>query len=512
MDTNVDSASGTYAPSGGAAAPEPASGRIGIAAPTTSQEPDTAPPPAYEHLDIEEGKERIAKLRLEQDLLKHQLSRSVIVLDWLKAATAPVAFVALLWTAMSGYDQMKQTRRAAIDDRFDRALGRIASADVKQRVTGVAGLKQFVGGSSLASQFSLISSYSRERDALFYLATALATETDAIARNQILQIFGGLKDAGVSSQVIDECLQLIIERNRELVESVGSAVGRKSLETLPPGDSTLAPLHATSLAIVSLLRQGARGRDLSRVYCVGCALSGRDIDLSNAVFDYAILVRSDFSHARLTGASFNGTVLVGALFVGADLRHAKLTDAPHDGTLGETALWRHYPVATAVDLKCADLSAASFIDQVVFGVSQDGWIWTYDFSGAKLDGADLSRIRIYAVFAAPDNLPSGEYVSVYQHGIKTILPFELDDSVAYDVRPVPDDTDQKDSSRRYYMALMTLGSKSRPKSDLGLFKASFQLLGSMLKSGHDFSAVKLPPALMAAFADVAASTIVTKCE
>jgi hypothetical protein len=101
-------------------------------------------------------------------LLKQQMSRMTRMLEWLKAATAPVALVALFWTVISGFDQMKQTRRSAIDDRFDKTITRIAGIDTYQRATGIAGIRQFLYASSVTSRFSLVSEYDRRSDAVAY--------------------------------------------------------------------------------------------------------------------------------------------------------------------------------------------------------------------------------------------------------------------------------------------------------------------------------------------------------
>jgi hypothetical protein len=239
-----------------------------------------------------EAEERIAKLQLEQVALKRQMSPSGRGLEWLKAASAPVALIALLWTVIAGVESMKQGRRAAVDERFDKAITRMASPDGYQRLTGITGLRQF------------LSDPNHEADAVSYLVTALAVEKDPILRDAILDSISQLKADGTNPETIQRGLEIAIERNRKLAKSVD--IGKDDLDGLPAGDPRLAALHATSLAMVSLIRQGAHGGDLSDVYCAECDFSGSNVNLSGTKFDRAILREADFSDAILENSSFDG--------------------------------------------------------------------------------------------------------------------------------------------------------------------------------------------------------------
>jgi uncharacterized protein YjbI with pentapeptide repeats len=456
--------------------------------------------------DEREAEERIAKLRLEQLNLRQQIAPSSRALEWLKAATAPIALIALLWTVVAGLDQMKQTRRAAIDDRFDKTIARVASQDAYARVTGIAGLRQFLSGSE-SSGFSLLSDYNREADAVSYLVTALAVERDSVLRDAILDALSQLRSGGVAQGTINGGLRIALERNRKLASS--AIVGNDDLNALPPDDNRLAQLRATALAIVALVRQGGRVEDMTNLYCVACDFSGAGIDLSGVNFDRAILREADFSEAKLENSSFDGANILGTRFVGSKMQGAHLTDkyhvSEHGGVYVPNAFQKLFPTDGEIpptDFTCADLEGAIFGDQILFGVYENysantSSFWSAELDNANLSNADLSGIRMFVRFSLPPSVSEDQLLDPEGDTLSRLLPFNLEDgSILYHDRlspPTPDShLDRLDLRKRDYWAIMSLGPKWRVKESGGNFHNSLDSIAEGIRKGRNWKSAKLP--------------------
>ncbi len=474
--------------------------------------PDPSPVAApTKDLAEREAEERIAKLRLEQLNLRQQASPSSRALEWLKAATAPVALIALLWTIVAGLDQMKQTRKAAIDDRFDKTIARMASPDAYARVTGIAGLRQFLSG-SYHSSLSLTSDYNREVDAVSYLVTAIAVEKDPTLRDAILDALSQLRSGGVMSSTIDTGLRIALERNRKLARSVD--LGSDDLDAIPANDPRLVQLHATALAVVALVRQGARVDDMTDLYCVGCDFSGAEINLSGTKFDRAVLREADFSGANLEDSSFDGANILGARFVGSRMRRARLTDVYHvteqGGRLLTTALQRLYnndAPTPPTDFTCADLDSAVFAHQILFGIYENyspeySSYWSSIFDNANVMNADFTNIRMFARFGLPKTFSEDQLLDPKQNVVGKLLPFGLGDGwILHNDRlsqPPPDSHDDHlELRKRDYWLIMYLGSGWHIKADGGKFHNSLQSIAGQIREARNFGSAKLPPGLKA---------------
>jgi hypothetical protein len=137
-----------------------------------------AHPPAPDN----EALERTEKVRLENQVLRRQLTRRFLWLAWAKAITGPAAALGLVFTMYLAWSQREEARRARDDERFERAIARIGSTQVPERLTGIAGLEQFLKSSEPE----------RQAKSLQYLVNGVVIEPDATARSAILDIFSGL--------------------------------------------------------------------------------------------------------------------------------------------------------------------------------------------------------------------------------------------------------------------------------------------------------------------------------
>src|SRR6267154_5775881 len=82
-----------------------------------------------------------AKISLELQLLRRQLSPQGLLMAWLQAASVPVALRGAILVFFVGYGQLRQSADNQAADRFDKALSRLASTRTEERVTGVSGLE-----------------------------------------------------------------------------------------------------------------------------------------------------------------------------------------------------------------------------------------------------------------------------------------------------------------------------------------------------------------------------------
>ena len=242
-------------------------------------------------------------------------------------------------------------------------------------------------------------------------ADALSKEDDPVVREAILDT---IKNAGLSmpARTLTTGLIAAISRNRVLQQSLGIKVRDSSFQAIPK--ERLATLDATAQAIVALVRRGAYVKDMSRIYCVSCDLSGTEIHLNGVNFDNSIVLGTKFSRASLEHTSFDGANLLDTEFIGSKLSFAKITDI--HGVQAATDTIRDGLDAEPPNFSCADLSGADFSKEVLLGVYEnrtpnESSYWSPRFNGADLSGADLSRMDVFVVtelpqpFAPQDALP-----------------------------------------------------------------------------------------------------------
>jgi len=376
--------------------------------------------------DSREGELRCRKLELEIQQLRRQASAKSF---WLEVAkiTGPAALLGLMMTIYIGATQLRQAQRARDDDRFDRAVARLASPRTTERVAGVVGLQLFLGPDQR----------DRHRATLQFLSNALVTEQDATERQAILDTFARLTPEEVGQDVLNATLETLRDMNRRLfalrrekeaAQKFAALTGTAKKAIAEHGaedsasDEDLSALRATASAIAVLVRRGARTKDLSEIYCDKCDFSGvawdelngvlvdRDrradgghtMDLSGTDFHESILTNANFTGATLHDSDFDNANIEGTIFYNADLRRAEITSYRHNPRI------HVFPETLPVefpDFNCADLEDANFSGMLFFGIVRtlERQTWTRSYPhlrNANLAHAKLEGIRIFIITAA----------------------------------------------------------------------------------------------------------------
>lgn len=364
----------------------------------------------------EETVQRIAKLKLEQQQLRFQVSRKGRVIEWLKALTGLAAILGLAFAFWSANQQVTQLAASRDEERFDRAVSRLGSDNPAEQLAGVSGLQLFLDASHT----------SRQRATLLFLVNAAAVEKDATVRGAILDTFTSLGQYRPSLQVLNETLAAARDRNRGILAVLQSRFQERLQENdkllFEKGndeawlgklnEAELAPLKATATTVAALIRNGAYAEDLSRIYCVSCDFSSesRSVDLSGSKFDRSYLQQARFKNVKLERTSFDAAYLMQTDFTNVDLRNAKLTsppllDPPVQSILVHKALWAAYGAI----FECADLSDADFTGSVLFG-----FYWTDirgagyfpRFYGGNIRGTNLKSFKLFT--AVPQRVTKGQ--------------------------------------------------------------------------------------------------------
>jgi uncharacterized protein YjbI with pentapeptide repeats len=351
-----------------------------------------------------EQEKRIANLQLENKQLEFATSDAGRRLEWLKALVGPTAIASLMVTLVVAYQQLSNLAQTRDVERFDRAVGRLGSLNVSERLTGLTALQNFLQSDD----------QSFDGPALLFLVNAAAVENDPTARSAILDTFRDLSRYQTSQKVLNVTLAAARDRNRGILRNLQQQFEQRIGEdnstllskydeawigNLRPEDT--APLRATSAVMASLVQNGGYVDDLSRIYCIECNFSthARPANLAGVNFDRSYLRKAEFFSANLEGASFNNAQLMQADFTNANLAHAKLTsdplgDPPVQAILSRKALWE----AIGPIFECSNLEGADFTDSVLFGFY---WTEVYGdayfsrFSGANLKGAKLKKFKLF---------------------------------------------------------------------------------------------------------------------
>src|SRR6266850_1928353 len=251
-------------------------------------------------LEQREAEARIAKLEVEKQVLSFQLSRKYERRELLRTLAglggllaAVVAIATFVFSAWRWQQESYDTRQLKIEERFDRALESLGKDSSSSRLGGVVSLKSF------------LTQDNKERHArvLLSLSHALALERDPIVRDATVEVFAGIDSQIVEKTVLNEALNSLIGLNRAFYREANLNRDRVASNTYPKIDSIEALAQSNSVAIVALLRKGARVQDLSRIYCVRCDFS--KMDLKSTTFEDLILESADFRAAILTDSSFN---------------------------------------------------------------------------------------------------------------------------------------------------------------------------------------------------------------
>ena len=336
-------------------------------------------------LQKEESRLKIKKLAFETGSGKF--------LEWFKAAGAVIVALGVIGTLALTIYQQRQNRLSRDDDRFDRSVSRVGSAQIAERLTGVAGLQQF-----------LDSDADHARSALLYLVNAVAIEPDPTVRSAMLDTFDSLQRLSLSTEALNGALASAIDRNRALFKRFKSrpwsATKEKpsyntefpELAMDPISEQEKEQLLSTAGVMAALVRAGARVDDLSNTFCMNCDFSAanRKVNLSRVKFDWAMLRGAKFFDVNLDEASFHNADLLAADFTKASLRKAKLTVDLQMIPYGLQAAYATGDLMNVrgVTFACSDLTEADFSGRTTFGLILDDPI----FGGYKADeffAADL---------------------------------------------------------------------------------------------------------------------------
>ena len=356
-------------------------------------------------MEREEASERIVKIKLEQDQIRKQLSRSGRIMEWLKASAGVAAILGLFITSFFSWQQIRQGSVSRDEERFDKAITRLGSQNASERLTGLAGLQLFLTKSQEA----------KHEATLLFLVNAAAVEKDSTVRSALLNVFESIDQNAIDREALNKTLEAARDRNRSALRTLqqrfqsralkdNSAYTEAGADEVGVGNASaddLLPLHATAQIITALARHGAYASDLSRIYCVECNFASKEtrVNLPNADFNHAYLRQATFRKSNLEGSSFDGADLILTDFIGANLQRARFTNPmlenpPIQAIVTEKVLW----AAQGPHFACADLRNADFTNAVLFGfyesdVVNDGYY--AQFYGANLAGANFQKFQIF---------------------------------------------------------------------------------------------------------------------
>ncbi len=339
------------------------------------------------------------KTGLEVQKLEYDLGTGKL-LEWVKAVGPLFTGLGIAVTLWLGVAQLKQTQQSRDDERFERSASRLGSEQPAERLTGLAGLQQFLKSKNPEKQES----------SLIFIVNAISIEKDDTVRDALIDSLVRLDRNFVQKNAINSALVAARDRNRAVFSRLRNSFWNnlKAGEPWPssprftevpigdPSDAERAPLEASAKAIAALVRAGAYERDLSQVYCVECKFSTAEQPayLENVSFDGAFLRRARFDNAKLAGASFRNADLVSTFFTSADLLGAKITaDVPATpwqelaGMSSGTTLAIH-----GADFSCANLTSADFSGRAVFTIMYENPV--IGLQGDNFARADLTQAKL----------------------------------------------------------------------------------------------------------------------
>jgi uncharacterized protein YjbI with pentapeptide repeats len=337
------------------------------------------------------------KLELEIDQLSQATSFLERWKSWATLLAAVLAFATFCWTVNAGIKQLNQTQNGQDQDRFDKALTRLGSSSVRERLTGAAGLSLFLTNGQEG----------RHAATLRFLSSALVIEDDPNVRQAILETFSHVDPQVVSETARRDGLQTLLSLNRSALKAYlkQAPAALASGEDLNPGEPNRAEaIRASARAIAIFIRKGTAERDFSEIDCTDCDLSSPDslqLDLSEANFRRAVLTNARFSGTKLTRSSFANADLSNTDFEGADLQHASFT-----GTRDESFVVRQFIITgrrpDPPNFACSNATNADFSGTLFFGVIEspdpaERIAGFPNFFKTDLSGAELSQVGIYAL-------------------------------------------------------------------------------------------------------------------
>jgi hypothetical protein len=155
--------------------------------------------------------------------------------------------LSLISTIFIGLQQINTSRMTQESEHFEKMIGRVASKDRAERLSGVTGLQLLLSGPDR----------SRDQEALHFLAKAMAIESDAILQNTILQSFSESATAHVAAITLSTALRKAVEDDQALTQELVKEANLrfyKAYRNQVRGYLTLPPLsdEAGQLDVVQL--------------------------------------------------------------------------------------------------------------------------------------------------------------------------------------------------------------------------------------------------------------------
>lgn len=333
-------------------------------------------------------REHIKDLRLNRIELRRQVS----YLEWFKAGATAVTLLGIAVTFGVGFYQATLTRDEQINERFDKALSRISSANVNDRLMGVSSLRLFL----------MKDRSDRQEDALYFLINAVNYEQDPKVQQAILDTFSTVPASGIPVAALNRELQFALDSNRTLA-NLAEELNRSRLMGKAPSreeifndfihyryarlkQDELRPLEGMSRIVAALVRAGAYSSDFSSVSCVSCDLS--HASLAGVHFTGAYLPGANFVFSNLARASFRGAYLGRANFNRSDLQGADLRDTVVE--LDDSSV----PSVELPSLECADLRSANLSGLVLLWLSGEYFLETPRVPDFTIQATSFHNVRV----------------------------------------------------------------------------------------------------------------------
>lgn len=442
---------------------------------------------------LKENPSEPEKLRLEIKKLRFETS-TARYLEVFKGLGVVVTSLGIVGTILLGISQLRQTQLSRDDERFEREISRLGSPQATERLTGLAGIQQFLRAEDAT----------RQENALRYLINAAVIEKDDTVRGAMLDLLNAIPSMKLKHSALDEGLVAARDRNRAVLKRlVGQfwkqqdAANKRLVDPLftevPIGNPTAeerAPLEASAQAVAALVRAGAQASDLSGIYCVECKFSTLDSPskLPETKFDNSWLRRADFSGANLKMASFQNSDLILANFTSANLESAKLTAEVQLEPAGVAAGVHSGQLASAwgANFACSNLSFADFSGRTVFSLIYEnptyGGNMRDEFYNANLEGTKLKKLRI--LVATPESkTPKGDSLPFLREELSptnSATFSSIEKAVAYF------------SEGTYSLWIGELAGSEELKSLNGPYRRDLYLTFSSIRSARNWEKAELP--------------------
>jgi uncharacterized protein YjbI with pentapeptide repeats len=424
----------------------------------------------------------ITKATLEAKLLERQLSKPYELREWLKALTGLAAIAALL----AAFFQLQQNQYQRSEDRLERAITRIASPNTNERLAGVSTLRVFLDEGSSGQR----------RIALSALANSVAAETEPVVWGATLDV---LKHADSRSR--DEILADLANGSRGLLPAAMKKQPAQAFKLWLVDEGDFGRLQNLERAIVELLQEGARTRNMAGIYCVECNFEG--LDLRGTDFSGAVLNNSSFKRSKLSNSSFEHAVMLATSFVGADLRGVKFTRQPQNQDFASITVTNGGETIWGPDFTCANLENADFSGPALLSFVEEGrdfmlpgTLFTAKFSNSNLLHADFRQIGVYgALIPKPEALQPSLTPLAWATWARQNFPLPMD---SFAVEDKPRETNLvtlNGAKKASYLFFHGTPSPSLPiGGDLGRFAGSLKGIAYAF-SNSNWNDAQLPNSL-----------------